>query len=58
MKRRELEGRLRALGWAFRRHGGRHDVWGRGDEEIAIPRHTEINEHLARAILKRAEGKR
>jgi mRNA interferase HicA len=57
MKRRELEARLRALGWALRRHGGRHDVWGRGDLELAVPRHTEINEQLARALLRRAEGK-
>jgi len=28
-----------------------------GEREEAIPRHTEINEKLARAILRRARGK-
>ena len=27
MKRRELERRLRDLGWTLQRHGGKHDVW-------------------------------
>jgi len=57
MKRRELEKDLRQLGWEFLRHGGRHDVWTDGEREEAIPRHTEINEKLARAILRRARGK-
>lgn len=56
MKRRDLESRLRALGWAFVRHGGSHDVWGRNpdDDPIAVPRHNEINDNLARAILRQA----
>ena len=58
MKRRELEKRLRRLGWAFLRHGGKHDVWSDDEREEAIPRHTEINERLAQAILRRAKGRR
>jgi mRNA interferase HicA len=55
VKRRDLEARLAALGWRFKRHGARHDVWRRGERTEAVPRHTEINDRLARAILERAE---
>jgi mRNA interferase HicA len=53
MKRRDLERRLTESGWRFLRHGGQHDVWTDGEREEAIPRHREINERLARAILRR-----
>ena len=57
MKRRELERRLRELGWWLQRHGGKHDVWCSPDGSFTeyVPRHSEINERLARAILKRAK---
>ncbi|MBI4516746.1 MAG: type II toxin-antitoxin system HicA family toxin [Deltaproteobacteria bacterium] len=55
MKRRELERRLRSLGWRFVRHGGKHDVWFDGEREETVPRHTEINEKLATVILVRAK---
>jgi mRNA interferase HicA len=58
MKRRELEEALRKLGWRLLRHGGRHDVWTDGEREEAIPRHIEIHERLARAILKRARERK
>jgi mRNA interferase HicA len=51
-----LERTLRQLGWYFLRHGGKHDVWTNGAREEAIPRHTEINEKLAQAILRRVKG--
>ena len=56
MKRRDLERALRQLGWQFLRHGGKHDVWTDGKREEAIPRHTEIHDKLAQAILRRAKG--
>ena len=56
VKRRELEARLKKAGWAFIRHGGNHDVWGKGEQQEAVPRHNEINEHLAKKILRKAEG--
>jgi len=58
VKRRDLEANLRASGWRFARHGGRHDIWSRGEREVAVPRHNEINEHTARAILKEARGEK
>jgi len=57
MRRWELERRLRGLGWRLIRHGGRHDVWSDGERQEALPRHTEINEKLAAAILRRARRK-
>jgi predicted RNA binding protein YcfA (HicA-like mRNA interferase family) len=56
MKRLDLEKRLSSLGWFMVRHGSRHDVWSDGEREIVIPRHNEINEYTAKAILKEAGG--
>lgn len=53
MKYRVLVRRLQSIGFEFSRHGGNHDVYKRGNEEEQIPRHREINEKLARAILKK-----
>ena len=33
---------------------GKHEVWLLGTERIVIPRHSEIDEHTAMAILRRA----
>jgi len=57
MKRRELERQLRSLGWKLVRHGGKHDVWPDGERQEGVPRHAEINEKLAAAILARAREK-
>ena len=57
MKRRELEEALRKVGWRFLRHGAKHDVWTDGERQEPVPRHTEINEKLARVILRRASRK-
>jgi len=56
VKRQELEKRLQKLGWNLIRHGRRHDIWTNGEYEIAVPRHNEINEYTAKAILKEAKG--
>ena len=47
MKRRDLIKRLEKAGFIFVRHGGKHDVYKRGNDEEQVPRHTEINEMLA-----------
>jgi mRNA interferase HicA len=57
MKKHELEKALRRLGWKFLRPGRKHDIWTDGEREEAIPRHAEINEKLARTILRRAGGR-
>lgn len=56
MKRRDLEKKLRELGWHLARHGANHDVWTRGECELVVPRHVEINEYTAKAILREARG--
>lgn len=56
MKRRDLERSLCDLGWSLTRHGSRHDIWGKDEAEPAFPRHNEINEYTAKAILREAKG--
>ena len=58
MRRRDLELRLRELGWSLLRQGGRHDVWTDGARLEYLPRHAEVNERLARRILSKAASKK
>lgn len=53
MKQRDLIKKLESIGFSFSRHGSNHDVYKRENDEEQIPRHREINEKLARAILKK-----
>nr|UVY36977.1 MAG: toxin [Bacteriophage sp.]UVY68833.1 MAG: toxin [Bacteriophage sp.] len=53
MKQRELTQRLENGGFVFERHGAGHDIYVRGTQRETVPRHKEINEQLARAILRR-----
>ena len=53
MKRRDLIRKLEKNGWYYLRDGGNHDIYTKGKEIEAIPRHREIPEYLAKAILKR-----
>ena len=53
MKRRDLIKHLEKIGFLFERHGGNHDIYRRGSEIEKIPRHNEINEKLAKTILKK-----
>lgn len=55
MRRRKLERELNRIGWRLERHGGNHDIWTDGHETVTIPRHREIEEELAKAILRDAE---
>lgn len=55
MKRRDLERELKRLGWWLKRNGVKHDLWTNGQEEETVPRHNEINELLARKILRTAQ---
>ncbi|MBQ6248463.1 MAG: type II toxin-antitoxin system HicA family toxin [Kiritimatiellae bacterium] len=55
MKREDLIRAIREHGGEFVRHGGNHD-WYRQPATGAqqpIPRHREINENLARHILRK-----
>ena len=57
---RELRRRADRLGVPFvpLRHGGRHDVFLFGGERIEIPRHREVRELLARAIIRACDGRK
>ena len=54
MKRRDLIiKKLERAGFRFLRHGGNHDVYIRNEDIEQIPRHKEIHEKLAMAILRK-----
>ena len=53
MKQRDLIKLLQSAGFEFYRHRGKHDVYRRGTDEEYVPRHKEINEKLAKEILKK-----
>lgn len=53
MKRRDLIKLLEKNGWTFDRDGGNHDIYIKGTQSEAIGRHREINEILAKKIIKR-----
>lgn len=53
MKRKDFIKLLEANGWSFKRSGGNHDIYSNGKETLAVPRHKEIKENLAKAIIKR-----
>ena len=62
MKRRELvrivaaEARARGMVWQMIREGAEHEVWSLDGRRITIPRHREIGERTARAILRSFEA--
>jgi len=55
MKRRELIKKLEEMGCILVRHGGSHDWYTNPETKQSqpIPRHVEINEQLAKSIIKR-----
>ena len=54
MKRTELLKHLRRHGCEFIREGHRHSWWGNAslNKRSSIPRHTEIDDSLAKKICK------
>ena len=53
MKRRELIKLLEKNGWYIKRNGGNHDLYTNGKQTEPIPRLPDINERLARSIIKK-----
>lgn len=53
MKQRDLIKKLEQAGFRFERHGTDHDIYRRGSDIEEVPRHREVNERLARKILKK-----
>ena len=56
MKRRELLKLFTNAGWYFLRNGANHDIYTNGKYNVPIPRHPDINEVLARALIKKWGG--
>jgi len=54
MKRGELLRRIKAHGCVFVKHGKKHDVYKnpRTGFEERVPRHSDINENLAKNIIR------
>ncbi len=54
MKREEFLRHLRKYGCKLLREGGRHSWWYhlQSDKRSAVPRHNEIDDHLAKKICK------
>ena len=55
MKKKHLEKTLQSLGWKFKREGGNHEIWSKENHKIPVPRHREIREGTARAIINQAK---
>lgn len=55
MKRHDLIRKIEEFGCELVRHGGNHDWYRNPATNVseAVPRHREVNEHLARKIIKR-----
>ena len=53
MKRKDLIKRLIDNGWWLFRNGANYDIYTNGINSEPIPRHREVDEKLARAIIKR-----
>jgi mRNA interferase HicA len=55
LKRTDLIKELEKIGCVFIRHGGKHDWYQNPKSKVAqpIPRHREINDNLARHIIKK-----
>ncbi|PIV43882.1 MAG: addiction module toxin, HicA family [Nitrospirae bacterium CG02_land_8_20_14_3_00_44_33] len=54
MKRKDLLRQLEEMGCIFIRHGGKHDWYQNPRTKVAqpVPRHNEINDNLAKQIIK------
>ncbi len=59
MKRRDLIKRLEEMGCVFVRHGGKHDFYTnfKTKQSQPVPRHNEINENLAKSIIRKLSDK-
>lgn len=53
MKQRDLLNRFFKNGWRTLREGGNHLVLTNGTDIEVIPRHKEVNEKLAKALIRR-----
>ncbi len=57
MKRKDLIKLLEKNGWTFKREGTDHTVYEKNEKIEMVPRHREINENLAKGIIKKLKLK-
>ncbi len=55
MKKKQLEKQLKKFGWWRYDEGSNHEKWTNGELKTTVPRHREINEITAKAIVKLAK---
>jgi len=55
VKKRALIKRMKTYGWWKYGEGSNHEIWTNGEQKLPIPRHSEVNELTAKAILKTAK---
>ncbi len=53
MKQKDLLNRFYNKGWWILREGANHIIMTNGTDIEPIPRHKELNEQLAKSIIKR-----
>ena len=53
MKRTDLLKRFFKKGWWIAREGANHTILTNGTETEPVPRHRELDEQLAKAIIRR-----
>jgi len=56
MNKRKLEKALKAKGAQMIRQGGGHEIWeSKNGYRFTVPRHADVKEGTAKAILKQAD---
>ncbi len=53
IKTKDLIDLLEKNGWKYKRHGASHDIYVKGKERESVVRHREMDEELAKAIIRR-----
>ena len=53
MKTKDLIKLLEKNGWTFKRHCANHDIYVKDGERESVVRNREMDEELAKAIIKR-----
>lgn len=56
MKLRKLIKSVEENGWRFDHHGANHDIYTNGKQQIPIPRHSDVNEMLAKDIIRKTKA--
>lgn len=50
LKQIKSEARRQGMRFSLKKHGGSHDIWLLDSQPVTIPRHSELDDDLARLI--------